>query len=64
MKTLSSLATLLLVCSGSLFGADAGFKNLFNGKDLRGWNGNPKLWSVKDGTIQGQTTKESPTKAN
>jgi len=63
MKTLLSLTTLLLVCS-PLFAAETGFKKLFNGKDLTGWNGNPNLWSVKDGTIQGQTTKENPTKGN
>jgi len=43
---------------------DEGFKSLFNGKDLTGWEGNPKLWSVKDGMIVGQTTKENPTKGN
>ena len=32
---------------------EPGFKSLFNGKDLSGWEGNPKFWSVKDGTITG-----------
>ena len=31
------------------------FKSLFNGKNLDGWEGNPKLWSVKDGAITGVT---------
>src|SRR5687768_10277385 len=45
--------------------ADAeGFVPLFNGRDLTGWDGNPKFWSVKDGTITGQTTAENPTKGN
>lgn len=26
---------------------------LFNGKNLEGWEGNPEVWRVKDGTIQG-----------
>jgi hypothetical protein len=43
---------------------EEGFKPLFNGKDLTGWDGNPDLWSVKDGIIVGQTTKEKPTKGN
>ena len=49
-----------------LFAADdeTGFKSLFNGKDLSGWDGNPKFWSVKDGVITGQTTKENPTEGN
>lgn len=41
-----------------------GFKMIFNGKDLTGWDGSPKLWSVKDGAITGETTKENPAKGN
>src|SRR5207244_672191 len=37
---------------------------LFNGKDLSGWEGNPDLWSIVDGAIQGKTTKEKPTIGN
>jgi hypothetical protein len=43
---------------------EEGFASIFNGKDLTGWDGNPKFWSVKDGAIRGQTTKENPTKGN
>lgn len=43
---------------------DADFKPIFNGKDLAGWDGNPKFWSVKDGAITGTTTKENPTQGN
>ncbi len=39
-------------------------KPIFNGKDLTGWKGQPELWSVKDGAITGQTTKETPAKEN
>jgi len=35
--------------------ASAETKELFNGKDLTGWEGKPELWSVKDGCITGQT---------
>ena len=44
--------------------AEQGFLSIFNGKDLTGWEGNPKLWSVKDGAITGQTTAENPAKGN
>lgn len=37
---------------------------IFNGKDLTGWDGDPRLWSVKDGAIHGQTTKEKPARGN
>ena len=30
---------------------------LFNGKDLEGWEGHEKLWSVKDGTIIAKNTE-------
>jgi hypothetical protein len=30
---------------------------LFNGKDLDGWEGHEKLWSVKDGVIVGKNTE-------
>ena len=44
--------------------AEPGFTRLFNGKDLTGWEGNPRLWSVKDGAITGQTTAQNPAKGN
>lgn len=43
---------------------EPGFKRLFNGSDLAGWEGNPQFWSVKDGAITGQTTAQNPTKGN
>lgn len=33
-------------------------KPLFNGHDLTGWDGDPRLWSVKEGVIHGETTDE------
>lgn len=45
-------------------GVEGGFKNMFNGNDLTGWDGSPDLWSVKDGAITGQTTVEHPAKEN
>ncbi|MFN8007481.1 MAG: DUF1080 domain-containing protein [Terriglobia bacterium] len=45
-------------------GSEPGFRNIFNGKDLTGWDGNFKFWSVKDGILTGQTTAENPTTGN
>jgi hypothetical protein len=39
-------------------------KVLFNGKDLTGWSGDPRLWTVKDGIIHGETTQENPAMGN
>ncbi len=44
--------------------ASAGeWKTLFDGKSLDGWKG-LDFWSVKDGTIFGETTEAKPTKGN
>ena len=43
---------------------DDGYVSLFDGKTLKGWDGNPDFWSVRDGAITGQTTKDNPTKGN
>jgi hypothetical protein len=36
-----------------------GFSTIFNGKDLTGWEGLEGYWSVKDGVISGQETKDN-----
>ena len=44
--------------------AEEGFKPLFNGKDLTGWEGRKEHWTVEDGAITGSTSKENPAKGN
>src|SRR4051794_14558752 len=65
---LSFLLALLSMLSTSPLSAVAdekdGFQSLFNGKSLEGWSGDEKFWSVKEGTITGQTTKENPAPHN
>ncbi|MCA9080414.1 MAG: DUF1080 domain-containing protein [Planctomycetaceae bacterium] len=66
----STLSMLALLCvAGISFAEDApaepeGMQSLFNGKDLTGWNGDTRLWSVKDGVIHGETTAENPASGN
>jgi len=38
-----------------------GFTSLFDGRTLKGWDGDPNLWSVKDGSIYINPTCEHPT---
>src|SRR5258708_948841 len=45
-----------LALVGASIGVDDGSVSLFNGKDLSGWKGNMKYWSVQDGAITGKTT--------
>ncbi len=59
-------ALLLTTFAAPALAADAeeGFESLFNGKDLTGWEGLTRFWSVQDGAITGQTTKDNPARGN
>ena len=63
---LSTFAWLLVntITSATHAEDEVGFKPIFDGKTLTGWDGNPELWRVEDGAITGQTTKEKPTRGN
>jgi hypothetical protein len=70
---LAFLLAAVAACVGDASAADvvtgtaaeeSGFVPIFNGKDLSGWDGDPRLWSVRDGVIRGQTTVESPAPHN
>jgi lysophospholipase L1-like esterase len=43
---------------------DNGFRPIFDGKTLEGWDGNPEFWRIEEGVIVGETTPEKPTKGN
>ncbi len=65
MKRLTQFALLAIVgWCGLATAADPGERELFDGKTLNGWNGNPKFWSVQDGALTGKTTPDNPTKGN
>ncbi len=60
-------ACLLSVFLGSSQTPDTqekGFKSLFNGKNLDGWEYDPVYWSVKHGAIVGEITPETILKNN
>jgi hypothetical protein len=74
-KTMFRFLTLLVLVSlvSSAFAADVpavappesgNMRVLFNGKDLSGWDGDPRLWSVKNGALHGETTAENPAQGN
>ena len=44
--------------------APEGMEVLFNGTDLTGWDGDPRLWSVRDGVIHGETTPDNVAQGN
>ncbi|MEX2215533.1 MAG: PVC-type heme-binding CxxCH protein [Phycisphaeraceae bacterium] len=66
-RTMHALCCLMLSLSMLPHAAHAEegeWKSIFNGKDLTGWDGDKKFWSVEDGAITGTTTKENPTSGN
>jgi hypothetical protein len=63
------LCALWLVLAGSARAQDVpaqpeNAKEIFNGKDLTGWDGDPRLWTVRDGVIHGETTDEQKADGN
>lgn len=67
-RTLSALLALLLTTGLAIAQSPPpqpeAMKTLFDGKSLEGWDGDPRLWSVKDGVIHGETTAENAAKGN
>jgi len=66
MKRMLTLTGIVVLGLASFFayGGTHAEETIFNGKDLSGWDGDPRLWSVKDGAIRGQTTEENPAAGN
>jgi hypothetical protein len=60
----SAMLPLLMAATPAMAADDEGFKPIFDGKTLEGWDGNPKLWHIVDGVITGETTKENPAEYN
>jgi len=64
VRLLTSAATILLgfvvITAAGAAESEEGFKPMFNGKDLAGWEGRTGWWYVEDGAITSQSTKEKP----
>jgi hypothetical protein len=59
------LAGLLSFTLSSLRAADsAEAMDIFDGKSLTNWDGDPRFWKVVDGCLTGETTAEVPTEGN
>jgi hypothetical protein len=43
---------------------DAGFHAIFDGKTLKGWDGDPTYWRVEDGKLVGEVTPQTLLKQN
>jgi 3-keto-disaccharide hydrolase len=42
----------------------AGFEPIFDGRSLKGWDGDPAYWKVENGSIVGESTEANPVKEN
>lgn len=47
-----------------LTGEEPGFVSMFDGKSLKGWEGDSKYWKVADGCMVGEITPETVIKSN
>jgi hypothetical protein len=45
-------------------GDDSGYEQIFDGKTLNGWEGDPKYWRVENGAMVGEVTPETLLKYN
>jgi hypothetical protein len=43
---------------------ETGFTPIFDGKSMKGWDGDPNFWRVENGAIVGQTTVDKQPKQN
>ena len=60
----AAIATALAARGSEGTTTDDGFVEIFDGKTLDGWDGNPAFWRVEDGCIVGETTADNRTKGN
>ncbi len=54
-RRLLPLAVVVLLCGQAAASDETGFRPLFNGKDLTGWDGDLSLWKVVDKAIVGDS---------
>jgi hypothetical protein len=48
----------------ALEGDEPGFRPIFNGRNLDGWEGDPVYWRVEDGALVGEITPQTIIKSN
>ena len=57
-KRMPNLATLIQPLP------EIGFRPIFDGKSMKGWDGDPNFWRVEDGALVGQTAADKQPKQN
>jgi hypothetical protein len=54
-RPLLFLALVAALLPRTIAAAEADFRPIFNGRDLTGWEGDKRFWSVREGAIRGET---------
>lgn len=62
MGRMSLIRLIPLLFASAALAAD--FQPIFDGKTLKGWDGDPRFWSARDGAIRGETTLAALPKGN
>lgn len=69
VQKLSYRLALLMLMAGNVFflqvqGQAKGFVKIFDGKTMKGWEGDTNFWRVENGSFVGEVTAEKPIKTN
>ncbi len=56
--------SLTVLVASTLGREEDGFRPIFDGKTLAGWDGDPRFWRVVDGAITGKSSAENPGNRN
>ena len=69
IQKLSFRLALFILIVGNIFPTQAQdkkneFVKIFDGKTMKGWEGDTDFWKVENGTFVGEVTKEKPLKTN
>ncbi len=67
-----SLCVILLLAGGAYAQSgpvippleESGYRQIFDGKSLSGWDGDPEFWRIENGEIVGETTTDKQPKQN
>ena len=54
----------VIIASACSLLAESGFVSMFNGKTLKGWDGDARFWRVENGAIVGESTEMNPAEKN
>jgi len=64
LRVVATFIACLTISSAVVHAEEEGFRSIFDGNSLEGWDGDLAHWRIEDGALTGETTKEKPLQAN